>query len=75
MTDVGQDRRLATVSLEHLLQVARRLDIRGRSRLTKAELVAAIAQRPRHAPVARLSSRIVAAGQPGCGGWPAMSRR
>ena len=32
----------ANASKEHLLQVARRLDIRGRSRMTKAELVAAI---------------------------------
>jgi hypothetical protein len=32
----------ARASKEHLLQIARRLDIRGRSRMTKAELVVAI---------------------------------
>jgi hypothetical protein len=32
----------ANATKEHLLQVARRLDVRGRSRMTKAELVEAI---------------------------------
>jgi cation transport regulator ChaB len=32
----------ANASKEHLMDVARRLDVRGRSRMTKAELVAAI---------------------------------
>ena len=48
----------ANASKQHLMDVARRLDIRGRSRMTKPELVDAIQKANRSAPIPVRFSRV-----------------